>query len=581
MPSIKSLFVSLVLATLSGLNAQEVKCPNGVWPRYDFNDMPDDALTEYFQAVNELYQNGVMYRLAKTHENNYEAWHLNQDFLAVHRQFSLEFERELRKVKPDVIIPIWQWTNDAENPAASRIWQYYSRNGFNPVSDKHLSIPGVDSENYPTWSTYCIRNITQNEPVRGQIANFNSVYNMISTLNFAAFSSALEYGPHMSVHANAGGLYSTFFSNHSPRDSLFFLHHGFIDKIYWWFQMYENGKRFSEYGGVNSRNRPINGESIVPGFQGQVRIDSLFDVQDLCYTYMPSGSRFERGPLRDINRQRDIDVANAELRSLAGLAPPAPQPPAPQPPAPQPPAPQPPAPQPPAPQPSTSTPSPPSPAPAPQHPSPSPQSSTVFGQSHTPTFSTASPVKSPHTDSPAPKPIQLPSTGPKPHQNATQNRNTTHADSGHKNQTIAPMFSEWALKAMASIREQMLTAEAITMAAKSADFKKWYDPQASNMGIPKTYGVAKPEFCEKPGHMSMKVSQREAHYAAVEQAKNATTPQQSGSPLGFVSNKTNSYAEKTGDKALEDVMGSSQNGASSVMASAFVSAATILLSMMI
>lgn len=85
MPSIKSLFVSLVLATLSGLNAQEVKCPNGVWPRYDFNDMPDDALTEYFQAVNELYQNGVMYRLAKTHENNYEAWHLNQDFLAVHR----------------------------------------------------------------------------------------------------------------------------------------------------------------------------------------------------------------------------------------------------------------------------------------------------------------------------------------------------------------------------------------------------------------------------------------------------------------------------------------------------------------
>lgn len=30
--------------------------------------------------------------------------------------------------------------------------------------------------------------------------------------------------------------------------------------------MYENGKRFSEYGGVNSRNRPINGESIVPGF---------------------------------------------------------------------------------------------------------------------------------------------------------------------------------------------------------------------------------------------------------------------------------------------------------------------------
>ena len=94
---------------------------------------------------------------------------------------------------------------------------------------------------------------------------------MDNSPDYASFRSNLEMGPHGSVHISIGGDMAQMYS---PNDPIFFMHHGYIDFL--WFDWQTKApKRNSEYQSSTS--------ATITGFN--VPISSVLNVEDLCYSY--------------------------------------------------------------------------------------------------------------------------------------------------------------------------------------------------------------------------------------------------------------------------------------------------------
>ena len=125
--------------------------------------------------------------------------HDGRNFLTWHREYLAKLEAALIAMNPLVTIPYWDWVNDRAIPpqlsAASDLAAWgVTRGAFN-------------SAFLPT------------APV---------INGVIASTDFTSFTGALE-GPHGWVHNAVGGTMGT---STSPADPLFWLHHGFIDKLW-------------------------------------------------------------------------------------------------------------------------------------------------------------------------------------------------------------------------------------------------------------------------------------------------------------------------------------------------------------
>ncbi len=88
--------------------------------RKDQRDLTAAERRRFVAAVLELKRAGRYDRFVRTHIDYYKAdgatglraAHMAPSFLPWHRQYLLEFERELREVDPAVTVPYWDWTRD-------------------------------------------------------------------------------------------------------------------------------------------------------------------------------------------------------------------------------------------------------------------------------------------------------------------------------------------------------------------------------------------------------------------------------------------------------------------------------------
>lgn len=165
-------------------------------------------------------------------------------FLPWHRLFLMYIENHIRNtLYPDFTLPYWDWSQfgDAADPAMSLVWgSRYLGGSHNPNnSNEGAPIPNGPFSGMRAhyMNDHPIRR-GFNSSVTGSIPPFINatvLQGMIemgkdSNWTWGDFSDAVE-AEHNRVHIFIGGDMSS--SNTACNDPVFYLHHTFIDKIWW------------------------------------------------------------------------------------------------------------------------------------------------------------------------------------------------------------------------------------------------------------------------------------------------------------------------------------------------------------
>ncbi len=189
------------MAIVANVSAQSI--------RKNYNEMTQSEKDALVSAFYQL-RNGpdLINDLATFHNNNFSAIHyngVNDDvFLAWHRRQIFEVEQAMQDINPNLSIPFWDWTID--NSVNSPLWDQNFLGQFN--LDWNLS-RSLGSSSLPTPS------------------DVNSVQ---AITNWANYYSSLENGiVHVGAHIWVSGIMS---GGASPRDPVFYLHHGMVDKLW-------------------------------------------------------------------------------------------------------------------------------------------------------------------------------------------------------------------------------------------------------------------------------------------------------------------------------------------------------------
>jgi tyrosinase len=165
---------------------------------------------------------------------------LGRNFLAWHRHYLVQFERQLQEVDADVSIPYWNWLADPRLPA--------------PINRQAL---------LRRWG---VRRRWQAEflPSRADLNATNR------RDRFGPFQRLLEQ-VHNNVHLAVGGEMAT---SESPADPVFWLHHGNVDRLWALWQR------------RHPRARPGNAsERLKPSPMFDVTVSSVLGIDRLGYRY--------------------------------------------------------------------------------------------------------------------------------------------------------------------------------------------------------------------------------------------------------------------------------------------------------
>ncbi|XP_046862769.1 uncharacterized protein LOC124456338 [Xenia sp. Carnegie-2017] len=222
--------------------------------RKEFNDLTNVERIRYITTVKTAstiskYKRKYE-RLLTIHRTIFSGYniHRKQFFLPWHRWFILQYENLLREIDCRVTVPYWDWSQEAGRPFSSSVWSASSAGlgddgspstncvKTGPFRDSQWSLPLSSGEN-----DRCLK-----RRFRGRVPNAAAVKELLKrpSIQFHNFEMSLRRFFHDSVHCNIGG---TMCSNNSAFAPEFFLHHGFVDKLWWDWQNKGSSFKFHSY----------------------------------------------------------------------------------------------------------------------------------------------------------------------------------------------------------------------------------------------------------------------------------------------------------------------------------------------
>ena len=244
----------------------------------------DGDLDKFTSAFAQLAANGVLLKYVNWHGPSPGYWnfaHFNPMFLPFHRCYLKELEKELQALGCPYL-PYWDSAIDANQPWLSPI---LTGEYFGTIDDTtKLVIDGPFANNVYTAPTG--GPLKRDYPKRGRTSAFYSHVLTDRILNnapdFSNFSITLEYGPHVPVHDVIGGDRGQMSTWQSPVDPIFWLHHCFMDKLWFDYQLTE-GLDFNTraYGPKWSF---LNMETLIQPWN--VAVSSVLDVNEVGATYI-------------------------------------------------------------------------------------------------------------------------------------------------------------------------------------------------------------------------------------------------------------------------------------------------------
>jgi len=262
-------------------------------PRKEWRALSSAEQQTLLNAVLALQrpQNGgpsIYDRLVETHGKNSDRLHGGAVFLPWHRYFLTQYELQLQKVNPSIMLPYWNWPMDSQRPEASPIWESFGSNGANgcvtdgPFKDWKPAFREPNAQ----LGNCLVREWNDSELKRDTIGAFDapeSINAILSQSNdFDTMAKFVEGRPHAIVHNNIGGDMMSMFS---PNDPIFYMHHGMIDKLWADWQALKPEYQNS-YGGLNPGGATqASPQDAIPLYQG-ARVQDVFDTRTgLCYYY--------------------------------------------------------------------------------------------------------------------------------------------------------------------------------------------------------------------------------------------------------------------------------------------------------
>jgi len=252
--------------------AQWLQCgPGERRIRKEVMAMTDVEWGRFLNALNQLKNNPEIRSrrnpdfspfedLASLHTEFVEEAHGGAYFLPWHRLFLFLLESQLREIDPSVTLPYWNWSVERnDNAAMASVW---NRLGFSWFTAQN---PGcVENGPWAGWWTrhpheHCLRRGFRSGPggTFPPLESWGNIRNLInSDSSYSRLATTIE-ALHGSAHVGVGGDMAVLGT--APNDPVFFMHHAFVDYI--WYRWQRNGRggrmRFSgthpTLNGTNAR----------------------------------------------------------------------------------------------------------------------------------------------------------------------------------------------------------------------------------------------------------------------------------------------------------------------------------------
>ena len=218
--------------------------------RKEFTDMSYTERVRYINTVkiastNSAYKTSYD-NLLTLHKTSFDlSIHEPDQFLPWHRWFILQYENLLRQIDCRVAVPYWDWSLVAADPWSSDVWKTgvdgFGGNGVPGGSCVNIGLfrSGVWSLPGSAGGSCLRRDFRSRTPDAVTIASLISTFSNPS--DFRNFERLLNDDFHDRVHCIIGGTMCTRDAATAPE---FFLHHGFVDKIWWDWQKLSNANKF-------------------------------------------------------------------------------------------------------------------------------------------------------------------------------------------------------------------------------------------------------------------------------------------------------------------------------------------------
>lgn len=242
-------------------------------------------------------------RLINEHERLFRSSiHEKIFFLPWHRWFILEYENLLRKIDCKFTVAYWDWSVDSSDPWSTHRWEdvWHSVSGFggNGVGAERCVKTGPFRHGawVPVSSTGA-KCLTRD--FNGSPPDDVAVQEVVLMNDFTNFELALRTVLHDDVHCRISGTMCTLQSASAPE---FFLHHGFVDKIWDDWQKRSISNRFAYFPYIHRR---MSGTPYFP--------KALINLRQ-----QPGGVRVEYRPSQKENRMKNRlkGLSFTQLRAL-------------------------------------------------------------------------------------------------------------------------------------------------------------------------------------------------------------------------------------------------------------------------
>jgi hypothetical protein len=224
-------------------------------------------LKAWFNVTRAFAETGRFNELAQIHGYNTQRIHGVDLFLPWHRKFLAVYEEELLKFNSKVILPFIDWPDHSSEPHKHPVLQS-DMYGSNGDRNKNWCLTNGAFANLQITNPNrkCLQrryNLSDNTKLR-PFSSKEEVQSIIDSKNsYTDFRKAIEGNPHNLPHVYIGDGTFDIYQVYSPSDPIFYLHHTFIDNMWYQWQS-KKESRFSEYSS-DSKNGSKNDQLIYLG----------------------------------------------------------------------------------------------------------------------------------------------------------------------------------------------------------------------------------------------------------------------------------------------------------------------------
>ncbi|KAI9226134.1 MAG: hypothetical protein DHS80DRAFT_19236, partial [Piptocephalis tieghemiana] len=260
--------------------------PGGLGQRKEIRSLTQEERQRFITALHTIKQSGIYDTFTQFHLDNKLRVHNQAVFLPWHRVYVRSFELALQQVDSRIWLPYWEWPLDSQAPEQSAIFTAAFMGGNGRASDSCVMDGPFANWTMANPTPHCIRRKFRRGTTCGTFHGPESINRIITqSTSYDNFRQMFESVPHAGPHLGIGGEMSQM---ESPNDPIFWLHHAYIDKVYYLWQQARpdlantyNGPSYG--GGPPPPPPPATLQDRLTPFPYTVQ--EALSTSALCYTY--------------------------------------------------------------------------------------------------------------------------------------------------------------------------------------------------------------------------------------------------------------------------------------------------------